>query len=100
MKNLNLDYPTVSEEQKQALLVATEELEREDGGVKDKAVLKAEEKAAADHEVTAASSAVTEDEVKKRGKKGRQEKKARRKGKVTSESRVTRTRKHQSPLTF
>jgi PPK2 family polyphosphate:nucleotide phosphotransferase len=69
MKNLNLDYPTVSEEQKQALLVATKELEREDGGVKDKAVLKAEAKAAADPEVTAASSAVTEDEVKKRGKK-------------------------------
>jgi PPK2 family polyphosphate:nucleotide phosphotransferase len=47
MKKLNLAYPTVSEEQKQALLVAKEELENENGGQKDKAVLKAEAKVAA-----------------------------------------------------
>jgi PPK2 family polyphosphate:nucleotide phosphotransferase len=69
MKNLNLAYPTVSEEQKQALLIAKEELEHEDGGLKDKAVLKAEAKAAADPEVLAASSAATVDEAKKRCKK-------------------------------
>ena len=76
MKNLNLAYPTVSEEQKQALLVAKEELEREDGGLKDKAVVKAEAKAAADPEPLAASSAVTRDEAKKKGrKKGKKKKK-------------------------
>lgn len=69
MKNLNLAYPAVSEEQKQALLVAKEELEREDCVLKDKAVLKAEAKAAIDPEALAASSAVTVDEGKKRGKR-------------------------------
>jgi hypothetical protein len=69
MKNLNLAYPTVSEQQKQALLVAKEELENEDGGLKDKAVVKAEAKATADSQAPAASSAVTMDEAKKKGKK-------------------------------
>jgi len=69
MKNLNLAYPTVSEQQKQALLVATDELENEDGGLKDRAVVKAEAKATADPQAPAASSAVTKDEVKKKGKK-------------------------------
>jgi PPK2 family polyphosphate:nucleotide phosphotransferase len=75
MKNLNLAYPTVSEEQKQTLLVAKEELEREDGGLKDKAVLKAEAKAAADPEALAASSAVTKNEAKKRERKKGKKKK-------------------------
>lgn len=44
MKKLDLAYPTVSEQQKQALLVAKEELENEDGGRKDKAVVKAKAK--------------------------------------------------------
>jgi PPK2 family polyphosphate:nucleotide phosphotransferase len=69
MKNLNLAYPIVSEQQKQALLAAKEELEREDGGLKDKALLKAEAKAAADPQALDASSAVTRDEAKKKGKK-------------------------------
>ncbi len=42
MNKLNLSYPAVSEEQKQALLEAKEELESEDGGLKKKAVVKAE----------------------------------------------------------
>ena len=69
MKNLKLAYPTVSEEQKQALLVAKEELESEDGGLKDKAVVKAEEKAAADPAVQAADSEVTEEDAKKKSRK-------------------------------
>ena len=69
MKNLNLAYPTVSEQQKQALLAAKDELEREDGGLKDKAILKAEAKAAADPQAPAASSAVTKDEAKNKGRK-------------------------------
>ena len=69
MKNLNLAYPTVSEQQKQALLMAKDELESEDGGLKDKAVVKAEAKAAADQQARAASSAVTKVEAKKKGKK-------------------------------
>ncbi len=68
MKNLNLAYPTVSDEQKQALLVAKEELEHEDGGLKDKAVVKAEKKAAADLQALAVISEVTKDEAKKRDK--------------------------------
>ena len=69
MKNLKLAYPTVSEEQKQALLVAKEELESEDGGLKDKAVVKAEAKAAADSAVQAAGSEVTEEDAKKKSRK-------------------------------
>jgi PPK2 family polyphosphate:nucleotide phosphotransferase len=69
MRDLNLAYPTVSEQQKKALLAAKDELEREDGGLKDKAVLKAESKAAADPQAPAASKAVTKDEAKKKGKK-------------------------------
>ena len=69
MKNLNLTYPTVSEQQKQALFVAMDELEREDGGLRDKAILKAEAKAAAYSQAPAASSAVTKDEAKKKGRK-------------------------------
>ena len=69
MKNLNLAYPIVSEQQKQALLVAKDELESEGGGLKDKAVVKAEAKAAADQQSRAASSAVTKDEAKKEGRK-------------------------------
>jgi len=69
MKNLNLAYPTVSEEQKQALLVAKEELEREDDGLKDKASVKAEEKATEDPEAPTANSAATRDEAKKSDRK-------------------------------
>jgi PPK2 family polyphosphate:nucleotide phosphotransferase len=69
MKNLNLAYPTVSEQQKQALFVAMDELESEDGGLKDKAILKAEAKAATDPQAPAAGSAVTKDEAKKKGRK-------------------------------
>jgi hypothetical protein len=69
MKNLNLAYPTVSEQHKQALLVAKNELEIEDGGLKDKAILKAEAKAATDPQAPVASSAVTKDEAKKKGRK-------------------------------
>jgi PPK2 family polyphosphate:nucleotide phosphotransferase len=68
MENLNLAYPAVSEEQKQALLVAKEELESEDSGLKDKAVVKARAKEAADPETQAAST-VTRDEAKKRDRK-------------------------------
>jgi PPK2 family polyphosphate:nucleotide phosphotransferase len=74
MKNLNLAYPTVSEQQKQDLLVAKEELEHEDGGLKDKAVVKAEAKAAADLKALAASSEVTKEEAKKNRKKGKKNK--------------------------
>lgn len=74
MKNLNLAYPTVSEQQKQALLVAKEELEHENGGLKDKAVIKAEAKAAADLKTLAASSDVTKNEAKKNSKKGKKNK--------------------------
>jgi hypothetical protein len=76
LKNLNLAYPTVSEQQKQALLVAKEELESEDGCLKDKAIVKAEAKAAADQQARVASSAVTKDEAKKkRGKRGKKKNK-------------------------
>ena len=68
MKNLNLAYPTVSEQQKQALFVAMDELESENGGLKDKAILKAEAKAAADQQAPASSSAVTKGEAKKKGR--------------------------------
>jgi polyphosphate:nucleotide phosphotransferase, PPK2 family len=74
MKNLNFAYPTVSEQQKQALLVAKEELEHENGGLKDKAVLKAEAKAAADLKTLAESGEVTKDEAKKNSKKGKKNK--------------------------
>jgi PPK2 family polyphosphate:nucleotide phosphotransferase len=74
MKNLNLAYPIVSEQQKQDLLVAKEELEHEDGGLKDKAVVKAEAKAAADLKALAASSEVTKEEAKKNRKKGKKNK--------------------------
>jgi PPK2 family polyphosphate:nucleotide phosphotransferase len=74
MKNLNLAYPTVSEQQKQSLLVAKEELEHEDGGLKDKAVVKAEAKAAADLKALAARSEVTKEEIKKNRKKGKKNK--------------------------
>ncbi|MHC1753998.1 MAG: polyphosphate kinase 2 family protein [Methanosarcina sp.] len=68
MEDLNLAYPAVSEEQKQALLVAKEELESEDSGLKDKAVVKARAKEAVDPENQAAST-VTRDEAKKRDRK-------------------------------
>jgi len=74
MKSLNLAYPTVSEEQKQALLVAKEELEHEDGGLKDKAVIRAEAKTAADPKTLAARSKVTKEEVKKNSTKGKKNK--------------------------
>lgn len=74
MKSLNLAYPTVSEEQKQALLVAKEELEHEDGGMKDKAVIRAEAKTAADPKTLAARSKVTKEEVKKNSTKGKKNK--------------------------
>jgi PPK2 family polyphosphate:nucleotide phosphotransferase len=69
MKSLNLAYPTVSEKQKQDLLVAKEELEHENGGLKDKAVIKAEAKAAADIKMLAASSEVTKNEIEKGSRK-------------------------------
>lgn len=71
MKSLNLAYPTVSEEQKEALLVAKEELEHEDGGLKDKAFIRAEAKAVADPDTLAASSKVSKEEVKKNSTKGK-----------------------------
>jgi PPK2 family polyphosphate:nucleotide phosphotransferase len=74
MKSLNLAYPAVSEEQKQALLVAKEELEHEDGGLKDKAVIRAEAKTAADPKTLAARSKVTKEEVKKNSTKGKKNK--------------------------
>ncbi|WP_269851858.1 polyphosphate kinase 2 family protein [Methanosarcina horonobensis] len=72
MENLNLAYPTISEQQKQALLVAKKELENEDGGSKDKSVVKAKAKEAAYPEILDASE-VTRDETKKRDRKKRQE---------------------------
>jgi PPK2 family polyphosphate:nucleotide phosphotransferase len=74
MKKLNLAYPTVSEKQKQALIVAKEELEHEDRGLKDKAVIKAEAKAAADLKTLAASSEVTKEKAKKNRKKNKKSK--------------------------
>jgi PPK2 family polyphosphate:nucleotide phosphotransferase len=74
MEKLNLSYPTVSEKQKQDLLVAKEELEHENGGLKDKAVIKAEAKATADLKTLAASSEVTKNEAKKNSKKGKKNK--------------------------
>lgn len=74
MKNLNLAYPTVSEEQKEALLVAKEELEHEDGGLKDEAVIKAETRAADDPKTLTAGSKVTKEEVKKNSTKGKKNK--------------------------
>ncbi|AKB28070.1 hypothetical protein MSSIT_1351 [Methanosarcina siciliae T4/M] len=71
MKKLNLAYPTVSEQKKQALLVAKEELENEDGGKKDKAVVKAKAKAAANKKVPASGREGTRNESKKKGKKNR-----------------------------
>ncbi|MDW7731139.1 MAG: polyphosphate kinase 2 family protein [Methanolobus sp.] len=65
MDKLNLAYPVVSEQQKLALIAAKEELESEDGGLKDKAVLKAEAKAAAN----------STDTKKKSGKKSKKKKK-------------------------
>lgn len=69
MEKLNLAYPTVSEEQKQALIAAKEELEREDGGPKDKAVVKAEEEEDADPQDPASNGEVPKDESKKESKK-------------------------------
>jgi hypothetical protein len=69
MSNLNLAYPTVSEEQKQALLVAKEKLEREDGGPKNKTVVKADENATGDPEAPAANNAATMEEIKKSNRK-------------------------------
>ncbi len=76
MKKLNLAYPAVSEEQKQALLAAKEELENEGSGLKNKAVTKAKAKkakakTAADIEVPDANSTVTGDEPRKKGMKDR-----------------------------
>lgn len=69
MEKLNLAYPTVSEEQKQALLVAKEELEREDSGPKDESAAKAKAKAATDPEASAANTEVTNNDSKKKAKK-------------------------------
>lgn len=69
MEKLNLAYPTVSEEQKQALIAAKEELEREDSGPKDKAVVKAEEEEDADPQDPASNGEVPKDESKKESKK-------------------------------
>ena len=69
MEKLNLAYPTVSEEQKQALIAAKEELEREDGGPKDKAVVKVEEEEDADPQDPASNGEVPKDESKKESKK-------------------------------
>ncbi len=70
MNNLNLAYPTVTEEQKQALLVAKEQLERENGDLKDEPVVKNNAKAANDPQALTADRAVTKNEVsKKKGKK-------------------------------
>lgn len=69
MKKLNLAYPAVSEEQKQALLVAKEELENEGSGLKNKAVAKAKEKAPADIEAQVTNNTVNRDEAEKRGRK-------------------------------
>lgn len=68
MDKLNLSYPAVSEEHKKALLVAKEELEREDGG-KGKPSGKAEEKAANDPESQVAGGEGTREDDKKRSKK-------------------------------
>jgi len=56
LDDLNLAYPTVSEEQKQALLVAKGALENEDGGKPDRAVEKAEAKAASELQTQAEAS--------------------------------------------
>jgi PPK2 family polyphosphate:nucleotide phosphotransferase len=48
LKGLKLAYPAVSEEQRQALLLARQELESEGDGLHDKAVIEAEAKAAAE----------------------------------------------------
>jgi len=74
MKKLNLAYPTVSETQKQALIEAQEELEHENGGMKDKAVIKAEEKAAADLENLDTNKEATKEETKKNKKKNKKNK--------------------------
>jgi len=69
MEKLNLAYPAVSDQQKQALLVAKEELENEDVGLKKKATAKAKTKAAANQKAPASNSEVTRDESRKKGKK-------------------------------
>ena len=69
MEKLNLAYPTVSEEQKQALLEAKEELENEDDGSKNKVSVKAKAKEAANPETHAAGSEVTKEDDKNRDKK-------------------------------
>ena len=69
MSNLNLAYPTVSEEQKQALLVAKEKLEREDGGPKNKTVVKAGENTPGNSEARDANNVAAKEEIKKSNRK-------------------------------
>jgi PPK2 family polyphosphate:nucleotide phosphotransferase len=80
LDSLSLAYPTVNEEQKQALLQAKEELENEGSGKQDWAVQKAEAKAAKElGEEDATERVATEDEggttSPKKVKKGRKNKK-------------------------
>jgi len=69
MNKLNLAYPTVTEEQKQALLAAKEELEREDGGSKNKTDLKAGENTPGNSEAPDANNVVFKEEIKKNNRK-------------------------------
>ena len=69
MKDLNLAYPTVSEEQKQALLVAKVQLENEDGTPKRKGEAKGNSSAAADDADAHANRQKGEKKGKKKGKK-------------------------------
>ena len=72
LRNLNLAYPTVSEQQKQALSAASDELESEDGGKEDWAVKKAEAKAAeAAGQPESADSNQAETAAKKAKKSGK-----------------------------
>jgi PPK2 family polyphosphate:nucleotide phosphotransferase len=69
MKKLNLTYPEVSEQQKQALLAAKEELENEDGGRKEKAAKKDKEKKDANSQASASSNEVSGTESQKKDEK-------------------------------
>jgi PPK2 family polyphosphate:nucleotide phosphotransferase len=83
LDSLNLDYPTVSEEQKQALLAAKEELVGEGAGKEDWAVQKAEAKVAKElgqvdeggQPAKEESERVEESKSKKTKKKGKKKKK-------------------------
>ncbi len=69
MNKLNLAYPTVSEEQKQALLAAKEELEREDGTPKNKTVSEAGKNSTSNQESPDANNTATKKEIKKSNRK-------------------------------